>query len=88
MNDVERQSEIDQNLEYFVKELPRIPASNTGKFALLRRREIKGYYDTALDAVKTGNSLYPDKLFSIQQVTTAMVDLGYYSHAVPVGAAQ
>ena len=84
----DRQDEIDRNLEFFLQELPKIQASQNGKFALIRRQEIQGFYDTASDAVNAGNSLYSDKLFSIQQVTIAATDLGFFSHAVPLGAAQ
>ena len=59
-----RQAEIDKNLEFFLRELPSIPVSERGKFALIRHESINGYYDTALDAVRAGNSLFGDKLFS------------------------
>jgi hypothetical protein len=88
MNGADRQREIDDNLAYFLAEMPRIPSSHRGKFALLRHKNIAGYYDTVTDALGAGNSLYPDKLFSVQQVTDTAVDLGYYSHAMPMGAAQ
>jgi hypothetical protein len=84
----DRQKEIDQNLEFFLKELPQILPAHNGKCALLRRQKIVGYYDTVSDAVSAGNQSYPDKLFSVQQVIQAATDLGYYSHAVPLGAAQ
>jgi hypothetical protein len=88
MSDTGRQREVDQNLEFFLREMPSLPASVRGKFALLRHQSITGYYDTVVDALSVGNLTYPDKMFSIQQVTNAAVDLGYYSHAVSLGATQ
>jgi hypothetical protein len=82
-----RQTEVDQNLEFFLKELPRLSAQR-GKYALIRHQQIVDFFQTPMDALTAGNSAYPDRLFSIQQVTDAVTDLGYYSHAVYLGAAQ
>jgi len=84
---VDRQEEIDLNLEFFLKELPGLPAALRGKYALLRHQAIVEYYDTILDALKAANSSYPDRMFSIQEVTSDAVDLGIFSHAVHLGAA-
>ena len=84
----DRQKEIDQNLESFMKELPQLLPAHNGKYALLRHRKIVAYYDTVSDAVSVGNQSYPDKLFSVQQVIQSATDLGYYSYAVPLGATQ
>ena len=88
MSGTSRKQEVEQNLAYFLGELPRLSSTHRGKFALLRQQNIVGYYDTVMDAISAGNSLYPDKLFSVQQVTDVASDLGYYSHAMPLGAAQ
>jgi hypothetical protein len=82
-----RKEEIDRNLAFFLKELPQL-AAHQAKFALIRHQKIVGFYDTPLDAVSAGNSLFDDKIFSIQQVTNAATDLGYYSYAMPMGIAQ
>jgi hypothetical protein len=84
---VDRQEEIDRNLEFFLNELPALPAGLGGKYALLRHQVIVDYYDTMLDALQAANSLYPDRMFSIQEVTSKAVDLGIFSHAVHLGAA-
>jgi hypothetical protein len=91
MNDEERrakQQEIESNLQFFLTALPTIPTTHKGKFALLRHREIVGYYDTVADALGAATKLYPDNMFSVQQVTDAAVNLGFYSHAVPLATAQ
>jgi hypothetical protein len=84
----DRQMEIEENLDFFVKELPKISPNQLGKFALIRHKSIAGYFDTVADAVGTGNKLYSDKLFSIQQVTDIPVDLGFFSHASRLGKPQ
>jgi hypothetical protein len=81
------QEEVDQNFEFFQGELIQLLSSNhVGKFALVRDRKIIGFYDTANDAYTSAESLYEDGLFSIQQVTSDIADLGFYSHAVHLGA--
>jgi hypothetical protein len=81
------QIEIDRNLEFFLKQLPKL-ASRHGKFALLRKQKIINFFDTPMDALTAGTTLYPDKLFSIQQVSEVATNLGYYSHAVDSGSSQ
>ena len=83
-----RQQEIDTNLQFFLSELPRLLVTHRGKFALLRHSRIEGFYDTVADAVRTGNKLYDDRIFSVQQVTDTGTDLGFYSHAVRLGRPQ
>jgi hypothetical protein len=84
----DRQTEIDGNLDFFLNEMPNLPQSQLGKFALLRKKSIVGYFDTIVDAVGTGNKLYQDKVFSVQQVTDVPVDLGFFSHAGSLGKSQ
>jgi hypothetical protein len=92
MSDDERarrkREEIDNNLKFFLGELPKIPQAQRGKFAILRNREIVGFYDTAMDAFRAASTAFPDGIFSIQQVIDTAIDLGYYSHAVPLATAQ
>jgi hypothetical protein len=83
MND--RRNEIKQNLEYFLRELPSLLSTHHGKFALLRDKKIVGVYETAMDAVSAANSMYPDGIFSVQQITDVAADAGFYSHAMPLG---
>lgn len=71
----ERQSEVDKNYQVFKERLPSLSA-NIGKYVLMREGEIKGIYDTFMDAVQTANIFYEDGRFSIQRVTSIPVDLG------------
>jgi hypothetical protein len=82
-----KQEEVDRNFAFFQRELPQLLAEHRGKFALLRDCKSTRYYDTAQDAFTAGSQLYEDGLFSIQRVTEEIGDLGFYSHAMHLGAA-
>jgi hypothetical protein len=82
-----KQEEVDRNFEFFQQELPHLLQERMGKFALIRDCKITGFYDTAQDALTAGSKLYQDGLFSIQQVTEKIGDLGFYSHALHLGPA-
>ena len=78
-----RQQEIDQNFKAFRERLPEILAEHGGKFALMRHAEIVEYFDTARDAMVYGQKEFvEDGLFSVQEVTERVVDLGFFSHAM------
>jgi len=78
-----KQEQVDRNFQAFQELLPALVASQAGKFALMRDAKIVEFFDTARDAQVAGAKLFPDELFSIQQVIAAPVDLGFFSHAVP-----
>jgi hypothetical protein len=82
-----KQEEIDRNLEFFLKKLPEFLETQSGKFALIRNQEVFGFYETVIDAQAVGESLFPDGLFSVQKVTDSSIDLGFFSHAMHLGAA-
>lgn len=88
MDSAKLQKEIDQNLEFFEKKLPDLLRDQRNRYALLRHQEIVGIYDTIRDAKTTAEKLYPDKLYSIQQVTDASLNLGFYSYADSLGQAR
>ncbi len=79
-----KQKEVDDNFSAINKLIDeqKIPLEMYGKYALMKDKEIKGYYSTWNDAYQAGSLKYEDKLFSIQQIITDVVDLGYYSHAI------
>jgi len=77
-----KQQAVDKNYTAFKKLLPSILPKHANKYALMRDGEIVEFFDTARDALITGNKLYEDDLFSVQRVTDTVEDLGYYSHAV------
>ncbi|MGI9257049.1 MAG: hypothetical protein ACR2PY_08960 [Salinispira sp.] len=80
---IKKQKEVDDNFSAIniLMNEKKIPPEKYGTYALMKNKEIKGYYSTWGDAYQAGTLKYDDKLFSIQQVTTNIVDLGYYSHA-------
>ena len=74
-----RQEQIERNYEEFLKKLPELLVSHLGKFALMRNGEIIQYFDGMGDAAIAGSALYPDGLFSVQEITDNSVNLGYFS---------
>jgi hypothetical protein len=87
MSDVRsKQEEIDRNFEFFQSELPRLIVSHRNKFVLIRDRVLTGFYDTPEDALTAASQLFPDGLYSIQMVADTVGDLGFYSHAMHLGA--
>ena len=72
----------DENFAAFQKLLPNLTSAHSGQFALMRNGEAIEFFDSAGDAMIYGRNAYSDGLFSIQQVTKTIVDLGFFSHAV------
>ncbi len=79
----DRRNQIEKNYQEFEKMLPDLIRTHAGKFALMKDGKIIALLDTARDAVVAGDKLYPDGMFSIQEVARTPVDLGFYSHALP-----
>jgi hypothetical protein len=77
-----RKEQVEMNYKAFQELLPNIPVEFHGKFALMKDGKIVGYFDTALDAYTAGQKLFKDEPFSIQEVIDALVDLGFFSHAI------
>ena len=76
-----KQQEIDANYERFKAMLPDIIQLHRGKYAVMRHAKIVEYFDSARDALVFASHQYPDGLFSIQEVTDKVVDLGWFSYA-------
>ncbi len=79
---LEIEIEIEKNHRLFLQRLPALIKIHPGRYALLRKEEIIGIYDTVRDAQTTGGSFFGDGLFSIQKIETKAINLGFYSHAV------
>ena len=77
------QQQIQQNYEAFHARLPQLVVTHRGKFALLHDKEIVECFDTVRDAYIAGQKLFPDGIFSVQEVTETPADLGFFSHALP-----
>ncbi len=80
MENVARQQEVDANLEFFLKKEPTLKNKHSGKYALLRNKEIIEFYDTIIDAHATGTRFFEDGLFSIQKVDDKPMNLGIFSY--------
>jgi hypothetical protein len=77
-----REQEVSKNFEAFQKQLPQLLQTHAGKFALMRNEDVVEFFDSIGDAVKYARDNFPDDLYSVQQVTQQIEDLGYFSHAV------
>jgi hypothetical protein len=82
MADIRR--EVENNYKAFEARLSELLQTKRGKFALMREGNIIEFFDTARDAFAAGQKLYEaDRLFSIQEVIEAPIDLGFFSYALP-----
>ena len=73
-----QQEQIQRNYEVFQAQLPQLVVTYRGKFALMHDSEIVEFFDTARDAYVAGQKLFPDGLFSVQEVVETPVDLGFF----------
>lgn len=76
------QSEIDQNFDNFQRVVQSYLPDNRGRWALMRHGHVVSLFDTAGEAEGAGIDRYDDDLFSIQEITDEIVDLGFFSHVV------
>ena len=80
MTSAAQRAQIDQNYDAFQRSLASVLPDHRDEYALMRDREIVGYFKSVGDAYRTGLSRYDDRLFSIQEVTDEPIDLGLFSH--------
>lgn len=74
--------EIDRNYDFFQRNLRRFLTDHEGQFALLRHREVVGFFDSVGEAYRAGTGRFPDRLFSVQPVSSEPVELGHWSVAI------
>lgn len=75
------EQQVDRNFDAFQAALPSIPPLYAGKYALLHKQEITGYFESSVTAVIEGIRQYGYGEFSVQQVSERADDLGFYSYA-------
>ena len=80
----DQRHQVDDNYKAFQTLLPSIIALHQDKYALMKDGAAVGFYSTLEDAYMTANQFYKDQPFSVQKVTDAPIDLGFFSHAVLV----
>jgi hypothetical protein len=85
MADTQRGEEVERNYAAFQSALAELSKQHQGEYALIRHGEIVSIHEELIDAVVAGQSDFPDGMYSIQEVTTKPLDLGFYSHANPSG---
>ena len=83
----ERQREqVELNFKAFSEKLPELIKDHEDKYALMRNAEIIQICDSLEDAHMSGWERFEDELFSIQKITDAQVDLGFFSsHVLNIG---
>ncbi len=74
------QHEIDGNFDSFQRIVHQYLPARKGQWALMRHGEIVSFHPSAANAEGAGVSRFPDDLFSIQEVSDDVVDLGFFSH--------
>jgi hypothetical protein len=80
---VSQPTQAQRNFLAFSQKLPELLSTHQGKYALLHDGEIVDFFDSLSDAVRFGRVRFGSiEAFSIQQVTSTNVNLGYYAHAV------
>ena len=72
--------EVDENYDAFQRGLAAWLPDHAGEYALMRSREIIGFFVQPGDALRAAWAQFPDGLFSIQEVTDEPIDLGLWSH--------
>ena len=79
--DIERQKQqVDQNYDAFMRVLGGILEAHRDQLALMRDGKIVGFFDSPRAALQAANTMFPDEIFSLQDVTDEPIDLGFWSH--------
>jgi hypothetical protein len=71
--------EVDRNYDWFQRNLARLLEDHAGQYALLKARKVVSFHDGPGTAYRAGLALFPDEIFSVQEVTDEPVDLGFWS---------
>ncbi len=77
-----RQSEIDQNYDFFQRLISSLLPEHQGEYALIRNREILGFFPGPGEAYREGLDRFPDENFSVQEVEDRPAEMGLISLAV------
>ena len=72
--------EVDRNYDKFARILGELLSNHRDQLALMRDGQVVGFYDTPREALEAASALFPDGIFSIQEVTDEPIDLGFWSH--------
>ena len=78
---VKLKAEVDANYDFLQRNLAAYLPTHEGQYALLRQRGLIGFFEKPAEAYREGLARFGDGLFSIQEVTTEPLDLGFFSYA-------
>jgi hypothetical protein len=78
----DREREIDENFDFFQRNLSRYLKDHRGQFALLRSRTVIEFFEGPGEAYRSGLARFPDELFSIQEVEDRPAETGLMSLAL------
>ncbi len=77
----EQEKQVALNFKAFETKLNDLIDKYAGKWALLRDGSVVEIFDTARDAHIAAWKIFDDERFSVQEISKAPVDLGFYSYA-------
>lgn len=76
------QDQVDRNYAAFSALLPGLMKTHAGKWALFHDENLEAIFDTDRDAHVAGQKLFPDRVFSVQEIRMGALDLGWFSRAL------
>ena len=79
MDREQKQTEVDQNYDYFTGILKDIMPDHAGEYAVIRHKEIVKYFQDLEDAAIDAKARFTDGMYSIQKVDDNVIRLGIYS---------
>jgi hypothetical protein len=75
-------TEVDQNYDFFQRNISKFLKEHRGEYALLKSAAVIDFFDGPGVAYRAGLHLFPDQIFSIQKITDEVEDMGMMSLAV------
>jgi hypothetical protein len=75
----DRQIEIDHNYDFFQRRLSTLLEDHRGEYALLKNKQIVGLYPGPGEAYRAGLAMFADEVFSIQEVRSEPIEMGYHA---------
>ena len=79
----QRSKAIKENREVIRKLLSKLAENHRGQYALVRHKDIQGYYDSAWDALQAAMRLYPDDAaYSVEKIEPEPIYMGMRADVV------
>lgn len=72
--------EVDRNYDALMRMLTTLLPEHRDQLALMHDGRIVEFFDTPKEAIEAAYARFPDRVFSIQEVTDEPLDLGFWSH--------